>query len=117
MDFEEIINEIMSLDPKIRYVGIIFDNMRLAKMRPGVANLLTPEETQESLNDSMSRWMTRKKLSNKLGEAIYALAEYRKVIRITIPIKQDGLILVSMEPDGFHEIIVKEVLEIVKDRF
>ena len=49
MDFEEIINEIMSLDPKIRYVGIVFDNMRLAKMRPGVANLLTPEETQEMM--------------------------------------------------------------------
>ena len=117
MGFEEIIDEIMSLDDKIRYVGIILDNTRLSRMRSGLTNLLNPEELEESIDDNLLRWETRKKLSAKLGDEIYALTEYQKVIRITIPIKLDGLLLVSMETDGYHEILLKEILAIVNDKF
>ena len=117
MGFEEIIDEIMSLDYKIRFVGIVLENTHLSKMRPNLDNLLTPEETQESIDDSLLRWETRKKFFAKLGDGLYALTEYKKVIRMTIPIKSDGLVLISLEPDGYHEILLKEILSIVHDRF
>ncbi|MDF2423120.1 MAG: hypothetical protein OPY08_05970 [Nitrosopumilus sp.] len=69
------------------------------------------------MQDSLLRWKTRKRLSAKPGDGLYALAEYKKVIRISIPIKSDGLVLISLEPDGYHEILLKEILSIVHDRF
>jgi hypothetical protein len=85
-------------------------------MREGLQNLLTPEETKESISDAITRWETRKKLSGKLGDPLYAMAIYKKVKRITLPINQKGLILVSMDPSGYHEVIIDEIVEL-KDRF
>jgi len=44
------------------------------------------------------------------------MAEYEKVKRITIPINDDGLILVSAEPSVNHETITKEILSI-RDKY
>ncbi len=100
------------MDRKIRYVAIVLNEEHIAKMRPGHSNLLSPEETQGSINDSIARWASRTKLASKLGEPLYAFAEYGKVKRLTIPLGHNGLILVSMDPGSFHEIIIKEILGI-----
>ena len=85
-------------------------------MQEGLENLLTIEETKSSLHDTYSRWETRKGLEKKLGKALYAMAEYEKVKRITIPLNDEGLILVSMDPSTFHEIVTKEIIEI-RDKY
>ena len=82
------------------------------KTRSGIDIFLTTEETEKSIDDALTRWATRKKLADKLGEPVYAMAEYKKLKRITIPINDDGLILVSMDPTGFHEVLLKEIIDI-----
>ena len=111
-DYENFCNQVLNLDKKIRYVGVIDHNRTYTKVSEGIKKLLTPQETKESISDAIVRWETRKKLAGKLGEPIYAIAKYKKVIRITIPLNQRGLILVSMEPTGFHEILIDEIVEI-----
>ena len=81
-------------------------------MRNGLTSLLTPKETEQSINDAIIRWNTRTALSHKLGEPIYAMAEYKNVKRITVPFNKNGLILVSLDPTGFHEVLLKEIIEI-----
>lgn len=116
IDYEKFCNEVFKLDKNIRYIGIFDSSFSVTKMRDGLTNLLTEEETQISLKDTLSRWNTRKELQKKLGKALYAMAEYEKVKRITLPLNDKGLILVSMEPSVFHEIITKEIIEI-RDRY
>ncbi len=111
-DHEDFCNEIFKIDKKIRYVGIIDENRTYQKMREGLQCFLTTEETRESMNDAILRWETRKKLSKKTGQPIYAMAVYEKVKRITIPLDNNGLILVSMDPSGYHEVILKEIINI-----
>lgn len=114
-DHASFCNEIFKIDKKIRYVGIIDESRTYQKMREGLQCLLTTEETRESMNDAILRWETRKKLSKKTGEPTYAMAVYEKVKRITIPLDHNGLILVSMDPSGYHEVIIKEIIHIKND--
>ncbi len=116
IDYEKFCNDVFKLDKNIRFVGIFDGHFSLVKMRDGLQSLLTPEETRNSLIDTYSRWRTRHGLSKKLGKPLYAMAEYEKVKRITIPLNDEGLILVSMDPSGYHEIITKEILGI-RDKY
>lgn len=111
-DHEGFCNDIFKIDKRIRYVGIIDESRTYQKMRKGLQCLLDTEETRESMEDAILRWETRKKLSKKTGEPLYAMAMYEKVKRFTVPLENDGLILVSMDPSGYHEVIIQEILHI-----
>ncbi len=113
-NLDEICEIILKMDRKIRFVEIAFKDKTFTKWRTGLIGNLTPEETEASIDDSLTRWATRKKLAHKLGNPVYAMAEYGTVKRITIPINHDGLILVTLDSDGFHEVIIKEIIEITE---
>jgi len=114
--YEKFCDEVFKLDKKIRFVGIFNSRFKLIKMREGLQSYLSNEETQYSIIDTFSKWRTRQGLAKKLGEPLYAMAEYEKVKRITIPKNDDGLILVSAEPSVNHETITKEILSI-RDKY
>ena len=116
INYEKFCDEVFKLDKKIRFVGIFNSRFKLIKMREGLQSYLSNEETQYSIIDTFSKWRTRQGLAKKLGEPLYAMAEYEKVKRITMPINDDGLILVSAEPSVNHETITKEILSI-RDKY
>jgi len=116
INYEKFCDEVFKLDEKIRFVGIFDRHFTLIKMREGLQSLLSHEETENSIIDTFSKWRTRQGLAKKLGEPLYAMAEYKKVKRITIPKNDDGLILVSAEPSVNHETVTKEILSI-RDKY
>ena len=105
-------DKILNLDPRIRFVEIVYKDKKSTKMRPDLDTFLTPKETEESIDDALVRWETRRKLAHKLGEPVYAMAEYEKLKRITIPVNHDGLILVSIESLGYHGLLLKEIIKL-----
>ena len=46
--------------------------------RPGVTNLLTPDESRKSLEMAVNAWKSRSQLAPKIGKGKYVLAEYEK---------------------------------------
>lgn len=112
MEYGKICDEILDCDSKIRYVGIYDFGELYDKMREGVENYLSREETETSLSQAVYRWSTRKKTSEKIGKPIFALAKYEKIYRITIPIGGAGLILISTELDVDVNGIVDKILKI-----
>ena len=89
----------MSIDKKIRYVGVYDYGELYDKKRKRLKNYLTKEETEISLSQAVYRWSTRKKTSEKIGKPIFSLSKYEKIYRITLPIGGAGLILVSTDLD------------------
>lgn len=112
MEYEKICDEILDCDSKVRYVGIYDFGELYDKMRDGVENYLSREETETSLSQAVYRWSTRKKTAEKIGKPIFALAKYEKIYRITIPIGGAGLILISTELDADVNGIVDKILKI-----
>jgi len=43
---------------------------------------------------------------------LYALAEYEKVKRITVPVIDGGIMLVTLDSTASHDGIIKKIIEI-----
>ena len=112
MDYEKICDEVLNCDNQIRYVGIYDYGELYDKMKTGISNYLTREETEVSLSQAIYRWSTRKKTSSKIGKPIFAMAKYEKIYRVTIPIGGAGIILISTELNAKVSEIVDKVLAI-----
>jgi hypothetical protein len=117
MDYEKLCNEILMIDPKIRYAGICDETgeTKYGGQREGVKNLLSPEETKKSNLQALARWALRNSLSLKVGKGRYAMAEYEKFKRITIPLEYNGyLLLITSEVDADHDRIIDYTLKLIQ---
>jgi hypothetical protein len=117
MDYGRLCKEILDLDPRIRFVGVCDDTgeTKFGGQREGVKNLLSPEETKKSNLQALARWALRNALSPKVGKGKYAMAEYEKVKRITIPLDDySHLLLVTTEVNADHEKIIDQVLKLIQ---
>ena len=114
MDYDQLCKYILDLDPKVRFAGICDESGEIiyGGQRKGLKNLLTPEESKKSLQQAWARWALRNALASKIGKGKYAMAEYEKIKRITIPIDDSHLMLITTEPDADHMRIINEVLKL-----
>ena len=96
IDYTKFFDGVMKLDPNIRMVAT-YDGLFRAKVRDGIQKLCGDEEIKSSLSEAQNRWASRKKMSFKIGEPKFAMAQYGKINRITIPLGDDGVILLTTE--------------------
>src|ERR687891_2012140 len=116
MIYQKLQTDIMNIDPKIRLVTICDTNGKVmfSDHRQGVKNLLSPEESKESLELAVNSWKIRSKLAPKIGKGKYVLAEYEKIKRITMPLSDNHLLYVTTEPEADHTSIIRKIEEICK---
>ena len=109
-------NEIMDLDPLIRFAAILNDNAEIVAggEREKISNSLSPEEVKMSLYYAKSRREIRGHLSHRIGEEIYSLTAYEKVKQIAIPLKGKDLLLISAETSANPIQIIDQVFELIK---
>ena len=109
MDYKRIYEDIMNTDPKVRLVTICDSNGKImhSDHRQGVQNLLTPDESKKSLELAVNSWKTRSNLAPKIGKGKYVLAEYEKIKRITMPLGDEHLLYITIEPEADHLRIIE----------
>jgi hypothetical protein len=78
--------------------------------REGVTNYLSDDETKESLDHAVSSWKSRAKISNKIGKGKYVLAVYEKLRRVTVPLDNDHLLLVTIDNQGGQSEIMGKIM-------
>jgi hypothetical protein len=108
MNPQELHKKIMDMDPKIRLVTIcdMDGKIMYSDHRPGVKNLLSPEESRRSLEMAVNAWKTRSELAPKIGKGRYVLAEYEKIKRITMPLGDNRLLYITTEVEADHSKII-----------
>lgn len=115
MDFEKLYSDILNLDSSIRYAAI--QNNTGVKIAGGFSSKVTPilsdEELQMMHYYASQRWQTRKNIEHKIGPAKYALAEYDKIKRITFPVDEKHLLMLTTEIESDHSNIIKKTLELI----
>jgi hypothetical protein len=111
MNYQKLQRDIMNIDSKIRLVTIcdINGKVMFSDHRQGVKNLLSPEESKESLELAVNSWKIRSKLAPKIGKGKYVLAEYEKIKRITMPLGNDHILYVTTEPEADHSNIINRI--------
>ena len=111
MDYDNLCKEILEQDVNIRFAGVCDDTgqIRYGGQRQGVNNLLSSEETKRSNLQALARWSLRNSLAPKIGNGRYAMAEYEKIKRITFPLENFHLLLITTEVQADHGKIIDKV--------
>ncbi len=87
-------------------------NILASVNRVGMNNILTEDETENSLQRAISSWKSRRELFDKTGAGKYARVVYEKLKRITIPIDKEHLIYITFDSDGNNRDVVQAVLNL-----
>jgi hypothetical protein len=116
MDYGKLSKDILNLDPKVRFAGICDDTgeIKYGGQREGIQNLLSADETKKSNLQALARWGLRNSLAPKTGKGRYAMAEYEKIKRITVPLENDHLLLITTEVEADHVKVIDSVLNMLR---
>jgi hypothetical protein len=116
MDYDKLCKDILSIDPNVRYAAVFDDTgeLRYGGQREGISNLLSADETKRSNLQALARWGLRNALAPKIGKGIYSMTEYEKLKRITIPLENNSLLLITTETKADHPKIINSVLRLLK---
>ena len=102
MTFDTILESVMHTDKHIRYATIadMQGNEIRTRVREGIEPFLNPQETKETLHYAANAWKIRKSFEPKIGKGQYVLAVYEKLRRLTMPIADKYLLMVTWGKDG-----------------
>ena len=112
ISYDEICVVLLKVDPSIRYVGILDGEKITFRKRTGLYSLLNTTENVKSATHALMRWQSRRVFAAKFGMPLYAMAEYKLIKRITMQLKGNVILLVSMDKDAPHDKIIKKLLKI-----
>ena len=114
---KSIFDKVLLIDPKIRFATIFDMNGKVlfSVHREGVKSLLTPEESQRSLQLAINAWMSRNEVSDKIGKGKYALVEYEKLKRITLPLDSENILYITTDVEADHAKIITKALRLKYD--
>ncbi len=115
MDDEgKLVSMMMEANKYVRYAAICDKDGKILwnSHRNEVDNILTLEETKESLKRAIKTWEDRDEFFEKIGKGRFAIVGYEKIKRITVPLQNDHMLFMSVQGDKPE--YIKDVLNIVK---
>ena len=109
---QNLVDKILALDENIRFVAIsdLDGNMILSKSKEGVELYLSPESTKDTLRHAASAWKSRMKHVDEIGRGLYTIAVYEKLRRVTMPLSDDRILLVTIDNAGGQKQILDALL-------
>ena len=117
MNFTKLYDDVLAIDSKIRYAAI--QNSVGEKIhggfREGINPILNDDELKMMHYYASQRWQTRKNIEHKLGNTKYAMAEYDKLKRISFPIDEKHLLMITIEINSNHDGIIQNILKLLKE--
>ncbi|MDQ3884076.1 MAG: hypothetical protein M3239_01360 [Thermoproteota archaeon] len=122
--FQQFCDNVITLDKAIRFAGIADGDGHLVATaeRKGLKPLLNPEERAQYAITAATRQYTRLRWEYLLGKINYAMSNYAKLIRATIPIADENsrlyyVLLLSFDVEAdksVHDVIVEKIIPLVR---
>lgn len=115
VNIEQICKDVLDIDESIRFSMIVQDGIKkFGGYRYNSVGILNSEELDQSIWYAHERMAGRRLAEHKLGKTKYAMTEYEKVKRMTFPLNNRTLLLVSLNVKSDHDKIIKKILQIIK---
>ena len=110
---EKIVRNILEKNKHARYAAIwdLKGEILCEKHAKDKENILSLEETQDTIRRSLERWKERDKVADKIGKGEYAVVSYEKIKRISIPLEGGRILFVSV--DGGKDVQIKYIMKLV----
>ena len=107
LSVQDMLDSVMKSDDRIRYATICDMEGQVlgTKIREGLKPLLNEEEHREALMYAVNSMKIREKLSIKLGKNQYVLAVYDNLCRVTMPIGDKYMLLLTWGPETSLDIL------------
>jgi hypothetical protein len=115
---EKISYTVLSVDKRVRFAGVVSEKGEVIEggFQNEAGPLLDQHKEQQIYLDSLSAIDTLKEFSESLGDLMYNITEYKKVVLLTFPLKQGRILCVSVCP-GIDLMNVKnQVLKLLAER-
>ena len=114
MDYSKLCSLVLGIEPQIRGVFVYHHNGELLAggMQDGIESYLPLEEMTKSIHNTILRWKTRESLYPFLGSGEYSITKYEKVKRITFPLDAHTILVVGMEVEVEHDLIINKILQL-----
>ncbi|HEX7033069.1 MAG TPA: hypothetical protein VF172_08720 [Nitrososphaera sp.] len=82
------------------------------KYRKGLQPLMSAEESRKNALHAIIRHSTRLPWESKLGKPQYSMTRYENIIRATIPLIENHLLLVSLDPvvDNVDRLVMQGIM-------
>ena len=113
-DYTKICDSILTIDPKIRFAGVINERGRLVAggMKENVEPLESEKDDEMIFMELALRVKMRKEFDKQLGPVNFAMASRERALAISIIINEDILYVVA-EPDSDYGALPKKILKII----
>jgi hypothetical protein len=114
--FQRLCDNIFSISPKIRFVGILDKMGRLVAggMRKDIVSMESKEESSKLYIEFAIRTEMRKDFDTEFGKAIYSYSEREKIKLASFPLN-DHFLRVSIEKKEPHHMnIIENILNVIK---
>ena len=100
MNYDELCKNILELDSKIRFAGVVNSQGILINDmdQEGVEQYLSKDELNMSIHYSKLAWEKSKNLSFRIGNETASVVEFDKVTLISLPLDNSNLFVASLEP-------------------
>jgi len=112
MSEENQMDKILAIDDNIRFVAIsdLDGSLIASKSREGANLFLSPQSTQDTLRHAAAAWKSRMKHFDEIGRGLYTLAVYEKLRRVTMPLDENRILLVTIDNAGGQKQILDALL-------
>jgi len=108
MNYEKLCDEVLKINPRIRFTGVLDSKGDLIAEKSRVdAKLLSPEEVKMSIHYTYERWTRLQNLSYKFGKEKLAITEYENVVLISLHLNKN-LFLLSTDPNTDYTSIISK---------
>ncbi|HJT49518.1 MAG TPA: DUF6659 family protein [Nitrososphaeraceae archaeon] len=109
MKLDELSANIISLDSRIRFAGVIDRSGRMyaSKLREGVEKYLNEKNTQLSFAQTAYIVDLRQIFSSELGSLQYILYSYEKVKLFSVPVKEHVLVFSTDDSVNVEQLVAR----------
>lgn len=115
---EKISTRVLDIDRRIRFAGVVTNRGKVIEggFQQQVEPLLDQKREQQLYLDSLSAIGSLKEFSDNLGNVVYNITEYKKVILMTIPLRESKILCISVSPDVDITNLKNEVFRLIGPR-
>ena len=116
-NYKNLLEEIIQSNSAIRFTAICgsFGTITEKLQREDVTLLLSEQDTEKLVGEAIHSWHTRRLYEQKIGKGHYAMAVYDKIIRITIPLNEFQILLVTLDNTLETPKLIDDIKQILQE--